>query len=51
MKAASVGKAGSLAFLTAGSRNTANRGYARLYQQEILQADEGCDFGFLRSDR
>ena len=24
------------------------RGYARLYQQEILQADEGCDFGFLR---
>jgi dihydroxy-acid dehydratase len=24
------------------------RGYAKLYQQEILQADEGCDFGFLR---
>jgi len=25
------------------------RGYARLYAQEILGADEGCDFGFLRS--
>ena len=25
------------------------RGYARLYQQEILQADQGCDFDFLRS--
>ena len=24
------------------------RGYARLYQQEILQADQGCDFDFLR---
>jgi dihydroxy-acid dehydratase len=24
------------------------RGYARLYQREILQADEGCDFRFLR---
>jgi dihydroxy-acid dehydratase len=24
------------------------RGYARLYAQEILDADEGCDFGFLR---
>jgi hypothetical protein len=26
----------------------ATRGYARLYQQEILDADEGCDFAFLR---
>lgn len=25
------------------------RGYARLYQEQILQADEGCDFGFLKS--
>ncbi|HEX4169427.1 MAG TPA: dihydroxy-acid dehydratase [Bryobacteraceae bacterium] len=25
-----------------------SRGYARLYQREILQADEGCDFDFLR---
>ncbi len=25
------------------------RGYARLYAQEILGADEGCDFAFLRS--
>jgi len=24
------------------------RGYARLYAQEVLGADEGCDFGFLR---
>ena len=26
----------------------AARGYARLYQREILQADEGCDFAFLK---
>ena len=25
-----------------------DRGYAKLYAQEILGADEGCDFGFLR---
>lgn len=25
------------------------RGYARLYQEQILQADEGCDFEFLKS--
>ena len=25
------------------------RGYARLYAQEILGADEGCDFAFLRA--
>jgi len=24
------------------------RGYARLYQQEVLGADEGCDFAFLK---
>jgi dihydroxy-acid dehydratase len=24
------------------------RGYARLYAEEILGADEGCDFGFLK---
>jgi dihydroxy-acid dehydratase len=24
------------------------RGYARLYRREILQADRGCDFDFLR---
>ncbi len=24
------------------------RGYARLFQQEVLQADEGCDFAFLK---
>ena len=26
------------------------RGYARLFDAEVLQADEGCDFGFLRGD-
>jgi dihydroxy-acid dehydratase len=26
----------------------AQRGYARLYDEQILQADEGCDFRFLR---
>jgi dihydroxy-acid dehydratase len=25
-----------------------SRGYARLYAELVLQADEGCDFGFLR---
>jgi dihydroxy-acid dehydratase len=25
-----------------------DRGYAKLYAQEILGADEGCDFAFLR---
>ena len=24
------------------------RGYARLYREQVLQATEGCDFGFLR---
>jgi len=24
------------------------RGYSRLYAQEILGADEGCDFAFLK---
>ena len=27
------------------------RGYARLYHQHVLQADEGCDFDFLRGAR
>jgi dihydroxy-acid dehydratase len=27
------------------------RGYAKLYADEILGADEGCDFGFLRGPR
>ena len=26
------------------------RGYARLYRNEVLQADEGCDLGFLRAE-
>ncbi|WP_372005429.1 dihydroxy-acid dehydratase [Tistrella mobilis] len=28
---------------------TPPRGYARLYAQEVLQADQGCDFDFLRA--
>jgi dihydroxy-acid dehydratase len=24
------------------------RGYARLYRSQVLQADRGCDFDFLR---
>jgi dihydroxy-acid dehydratase len=30
------------------ARAKPDRGYARLYAQEILGADEGCDFAFLR---
>ncbi|EDZ98083.1 Dihydroxy-acid dehydratase [Burkholderia sp. H160] len=30
------------------SQAPAKRGYAKLYEQEILQADEGCDFQFLK---
>jgi dihydroxy-acid dehydratase len=35
---------------TAAKTRTAppTRGYARLYAQEILGADQGCDFGFLK---
>jgi len=29
-------------------RPTPERGYAALFQREVLQADEGCDFEFLR---
>ncbi|MGB3681687.1 MAG: dihydroxy-acid dehydratase [Rubrobacteraceae bacterium] len=29
----------------------ARRGYIRLYQEHVLQADEGCDFDFLRIAR
>ena len=28
----------------------ASRGYARLFHDAVLQADEGCDFDFLRAD-
>ncbi|WP_345814506.1 dihydroxy-acid dehydratase [Paraburkholderia sp. PREW-6R] len=37
------------AALPAQSTSRATRGYAKLYEREILQADEGCDFAFLRS--
>jgi dihydroxy-acid dehydratase len=29
---------------------TPTRGYAKLYMQHVLQADEGCDFDFLRGE-
>ena len=29
--------------------NLPKRGYARLYAEHVLQADQGCDFDFLRS--
>ncbi len=32
----------------AGAPPLPKRGYARLFQQEVLQADEGCDFAFLK---
>jgi dihydroxy-acid dehydratase len=32
----------------APKRELPERGYARLYAQEILGADAGCDFAFLR---
>jgi dihydroxy-acid dehydratase len=28
----------------------AKRGYAHLFNETILQADEGCDFDFLRAN-
>ncbi len=31
-------------------RETPTRGYAQLFDQAVLQADEGCDFDFLRRD-
>ena len=30
------------------ARPKPERGYAKLYAQEILGADDGCDFAFLR---
>jgi dihydroxy-acid dehydratase len=32
----------------APATNRPSRGYGRLYHEQILQADEGCDFGFLK---
>ena len=32
---------------TRAQANDPDRGYARLFQQSVLQADEGCDFDFL----
>jgi dihydroxy-acid dehydratase len=31
----------------ASPRTLPSRGYARLFQQTVLQADKGCDFDFL----
>jgi dihydroxy-acid dehydratase len=30
--------------------NRAHRGYARLFEDSVLQADQGCDFNFLRGE-
>jgi dihydroxy-acid dehydratase len=34
----------------AGTPDWARRGYAHLFNETILQADEGCDFDFMRRD-
>src|ERR1700723_195649 len=31
-------------------REAARRGYAKLFEESVLQADQGCDFGFLLRD-
>jgi dihydroxy-acid dehydratase len=41
-----------MALLAAGPRPALpQRGYARLFHESVLQADEGCDFDFLRAVR
>ena len=34
----------------AAAPDWAKRGYAHLFNETILQADEGCDFDFMRAD-
>jgi dihydroxy-acid dehydratase len=36
------------AALPARPESSVKRGYAKLYEREILQADDGCDFQFLK---
>ncbi|MBT9386837.1 dihydroxy-acid dehydratase [Pseudooceanicola sp. CBS1P-1] len=36
--------------LTPDTRHHGTRGYDKLYSKEILQAEDGCDFGFLLDD-
>src|SRR5436305_2952506 len=43
-----LGAPEELARRNTAPRATPERGYARLYRREILQADRGCDFDFLR---
>ena len=31
--------------------NNAKRGYAWLYQNHVMQADEGCDFDFMKAKK
>jgi dihydroxy-acid dehydratase len=40
--------ASDLASRTVQHFDAPTRGYARLYRDEVLQADRGCDFDFLR---
>jgi dihydroxy-acid dehydratase len=35
--------------LQASGKSLPARGYARLYREQILQADEGCNFEFLKT--
>jgi dihydroxy-acid dehydratase len=34
-----------------GSPTAPGRGYARLYHEHVLPADQGCDFDFLRPEQ
>ena len=35
----------------AALRSSATRGYAKLFRASVTQADQGCDFDFLRSKK
>jgi dihydroxy-acid dehydratase len=39
------------ALAPAGTPDWAKRGYAHLFNETILQADEGCDFDFMRGQQ
>jgi dihydroxy-acid dehydratase len=41
-------QAGHAAADSSSHRAKPERGYARLFEDHILQADQGCDFDFLR---
>ena len=41
-------QAANTSFISSSVRQIPTRGYARLFEDHILQADQGCDFDFLR---